>query len=108
MPETQAGLLECMEDQQVTIDSNLQDANPRVHRKLIIVMEKLSELSNEISKELRGKDDKYIILEELADVQLGIYYVQEICGIHYDDLHMAINVKRRRPEHVLGKKEKEQ
>ena len=44
-------------------------------RNLIIVREELSELSKEISKELRGQGDKYNILEELADVPLGIYYV---------------------------------
>ena len=60
-----------------SIKSNLRDGNPRGHRNLIIVMEELSELIKEISKELRGKGDKYNILEELADVQLGIYYTQE-------------------------------
>ena len=32
-------------------------------------------------------------LEELADVQIGIYYVQEICGITNEELQKAINVK---------------
>lgn len=64
-------------------------------------MEELSELSKEISKELRGHGDRYNILEELADVQLGIYYVQEICGINNDDLHKAMNVKMKRLDGVL-------
>lgn len=64
-----------------SIDSNLNDGNPRGHRNLIIVMEELAELGQAISKELRGKGDYHNILEELADVQLGIYYVQEICTL---------------------------
>lgn len=84
-----------------SVDSNLPDGNPRGHRNLIIVMEELSELSKEISKELRGKGDNINILEELADVQLGIYYVQEICKINNEDLHKAMNVKMKRLEDVL-------
>ena len=84
-----------------SVDSNLSDGNPKGHRNLIIVMEELSELSKEISKELRGKGDKTNILEELADVQLGIYYVQEICKINNKDLHKAMNVKMKRLEDVL-------
>jgi NTP pyrophosphatase (non-canonical NTP hydrolase) len=84
-----------------SVDSNLSDGNPRGHRNLIIVMEELSELSKEISKELRGKGDSTNILEELADVQLGIYYVQEICNITNKDLNKAMNVKMKGLEKVL-------
>lgn len=91
-----------------SIDSNLHDGNPRGHRNLIIVMEELSELSKEISKQLRDKGDQYNILEELADVQLSIYYVQEICGVNNDDLHKAMNIKMRRLEEVLNNKGKYQ
>lgn len=84
-----------------SIDSNLSDGNPRGHRNLIIVMEELSELSKEISKELRDKGDRINILEELADVQLGIYYVQEICNIKDEELQKAINVKTKRLESIL-------
>ena len=72
-----------------SINSNIGDGNPRGHRNLIIVMEELAELTKEISKELRGKGDIVNLTEELADVQLGIYYVQEIVGI--DDE----NIKKR-------------
>lgn len=47
-----------------------------------------------------------ICAEELADVQLGIYYVQEICGIATDDLHKAMNVKMKRLEKIMAKKGK--
>ncbi len=84
-----------------SIDINLQDGNPRGHKNLIIVMEELSELSKEVAKELRGKGDYYNILEELADVQLGIYYVQEICKISNDELQKAINIKMKRLENGI-------
>ena len=67
-------------------------------------MEELAELSKEISKELRGKGDEISILEELADVQLCIYYIQEICGISNDALCKAINVKTARLSDVLKNK----
>lgn len=85
-----------------SVESNLKDGNPRGHRNLIIVMEELAELSKEVSKELRGKGDHANILEELADVQLGIYYVQEICKIDDDELHKAMNIKMKRLEGVLN------
>lgn len=84
-----------------SIDSNLSDGNPRGHRNLIVVMEELSELSKEISKELRGKGDKFNITEELADVILGIFYVQEICGISDDMLCKAVNIKVDRLQSIL-------
>ena len=91
-----------------SVDSNLKDGNPRGHRNLIIVMEELSELSKEVSKELRGKGDQYNILKELADVQLSIYYVQEVCGIKDEDLHKAMNIKMKRLEDILYEKGKYQ
>lgn len=87
-----------------SIDCNLKDGNPRGHRNLIIVMEELAELAQAVSKELRGKCDHYNLLEELADVQLCIYYVQEICNISDDDLSKAMNVKLNRLDEVLSKR----
>lgn len=84
-----------------SIESNIHDGNPRGHRNLIIVMEELAELAKEISKELRGKGDYINILEELTDVQLGIYCVQEICGIETDKLHKAMKIKMSRLSNVL-------
>lgn len=84
-----------------SIKSNIHDGNPIGHKNLIIVMEELAELTKEISKELRGKGDYINILEELADVQLGIYYVQEICGIETDKLHKAMKIKMSRLNDVL-------
>lgn len=76
-----------------SIDSNIGDGNPRGHRNLIIAIEEMAELQKELSKELRGKGDITNIVEELADVKLGILWVQEVCGIDDKDLNKAMNVK---------------
>lgn len=84
-----------------SINSNLIDGNSRGHRNLIIVMEELAELAKEISKELRGKGDIVAITEELADVLLGIYYVQDIVNISDDDIQIAMTIKMNRLQSVL-------
>ncbi len=86
------------------IDANPNKANPRGHNNLIIVMEELAELSQAVAKKLRGKGDYNSILEELADVQLAIFYVQEICGIQDDELNRAINVKVDRVKETVESK----
>ena len=87
-----------------SIDSNLPDGNPRGHYNLIIVMEEMGELIQQVSKQLRSKGDRYNILEEVADVELCLYYILEICGIGMDELNQAINVKADRLNNVLNEK----
>ena len=87
-----------------SIDSNLADGNPRGHRNLIIVMEELAELSQQVSKAIREKENYYELLEELADVQIGIYYIQNICNVSDDALKSAINVKIENLDEKLNEK----
>lgn len=93
---------ECLDRSQIekitvdSIESNASDGFPKGHRNLIIVMEELAELTQEISKELRGKEDPIGLLEELADVALGIIYVQKVIGIPDDVLQKAMSVKMTR------------
>jgi NTP pyrophosphatase (non-canonical NTP hydrolase) len=84
-----------------SINSNLIDGNPRGHRNLIIVMEELAELSQEVSKSLRNKEDINALLEESADVVLCIKYIQEIFGITDDELNRAVSVKVERMSNVI-------
>lgn len=86
-----------------SIESTMDDGNPRGHMQLIISMEELSELQKELSKELRGKGNHYDILQELADVSLCLHYVQNICEISDDDLNRAINVKNHHLNEILQK-----
>lgn len=86
-----------------SIEANSVDRAPRGSRNLIIVMEELAELSQQVSKQLRGNCNKFDLLQELADVQLCIYYIQEICNINDKQLQDAMVVKSNRVEEGLIK-----
>ena len=84
-----------------SIESNIEDGNPRGHRNLIIVNEELAELAKEISKELRGKGDRWDTLQELADVIICTNYIKDICGFSEQEVNRAINVKINNLENEL-------
>lgn len=73
----------------------------------IIVMEELAELSQELSKAIRGKGNRIDLIEELADVYLGVKYVQEIFDISDETLARAANVKLYRQNERNGFENKE-
>ena len=52
-------------------------SRPSGHHNLDIVKEECAELIQELSKYTRGKGDHYNTLQELADVCIGIRYVQK-------------------------------
>lgn len=81
--------------------SEADSSNPRGHRTLIIVTEELAELAQEVSKKLRGRNNYYNLLEEMADVQLGLYYLQNICGISDEELQKAIGIKAERVDKIV-------
>lgn len=60
---------------------------------LAVVIEEMSELTQELTKMLRGKGDMTGLLEELADVQIGTLLVMRMFNISEDDLNRAIQVK---------------
>lgn len=76
-----------------SIESSDSNGFPKGHQNLIIVMEELAELTQEISKTLRGKGDYIGLVEELSDVALGIIYVQQVVGISDEILQKAMSVK---------------
>lgn len=88
-----------------SIESLSHDGYPRGHRNLIIATEELAELTQEITKHLRGKGDYYNILQELADVRIVLWYVQEVCGINEEELNKAVNVKIHRLQGKLERGE---
>lgn len=71
---------------------------------LIIVMEEFNEVAMEVSKHIRGKDNKIELLEELADAYLSIKYVQCVCGISDEELNKAINIKSQYQKNRNNKK----
>ena len=60
---------------------------------IIIVIEELSELTKELTKALRDKGSVVGIVEELADVSLGIDYIKEIFDITDKELEYARSIK---------------
>lgn len=86
-----------------SINSNSDDKNFKGYNNLIIVMEELSELSQAIAKELRGKGNSVNTLEETADVCISLYYIKEIFNISDDDLYKAIKVKMDRVKENLDR-----
>ena len=67
--------------------------NPRGHKNLIIVMEEMAELSQQVSKNIRGVGDRMDLIQELADVQISIYTIEEVLGITSEELEKAMAVK---------------
>ena len=63
---------------------------------LVVAMEEFAEVSQEVSKYIRGKGNKTALTEELADAMISIRYVQLICGISDKDLYRAMNAKLTR------------
>lgn len=61
-------------------------------------------LSKEVSKHIRERGNNVSLIEEIADVSLGLIYLQEICGITTEDIYKAMNVKTDRLEKVLNDK----
>lgn len=86
-------------------DANSVPDKPRGRYLLIVVMEECAELIQAISKTMRAKQtDKYNLLEEMADVQICIWYLQEIFDIETNDLYKAINVKIDRLDKTIKEK----
>lgn len=68
-------------------------ASSNSDRQLLIAMEELAELSQEISKFLRGKGDRIGLLEELADVSIVLRHTKRILHITEEELNKAMCVK---------------
>jgi len=59
-------------------------------------MEELAELSQQVSKKLRGKENAVELLEEMADVSICLEMLRYMSNIPKYQLNDAINVKLRR------------
>lgn len=63
---------------------------------LVVALEEMSELSKEITKALRGKYNEIGMIEEIADVMVGIEYIKNLYNISQSDIDRAIKVKIKR------------
>lgn len=70
---------------------------------LITAGEEVAELTKEVSKYVRKRNNVLQITEEIADVILVIENVKLNCGITDEDVAKALNVKVERIEEALDK-----
>ena len=73
-------------DNMINFTSSKDQNNERGHRNLIIAMEELSELTKEISKSLRGEQDRMGLMEEIVDVEHVILTLCNVFNISDDEL----------------------
>ena len=71
-------------------------------------MEEGAELQVELSKHICGQGDRMHLLEEMADVYISLWIIQEVFDIPTDDIDKAIDVKLKRNEfrHQARKEQK--
>ena len=67
----------------------------------IICMEELAELQQQISKHLRGKKDRYSLLEEMADCYICLRLLALMYRFSDDEVGKAIGVKVQREKERL-------
>lgn len=67
---------------------------------LIIAIEELSELQKELTKNLRGYDNKKHIVEEIADVQLVLEELKEYFKISQEDIYKVKLKKIKRTKRL--------
>lgn len=62
-------------------------------RVYVISMEECAELSQVLSKLLRGNCDKHKLIEEIADVEICLEYIKDLQNISEEDINKAKNIK---------------
>ena len=62
----------------------------------MVCMEELSELTQAISKEIRGKDNRSNLVEEMADVLICIEILKQVFEITDEDIDSWIKYKQER------------
>lgn len=69
-----------------------------------VVIEEMAELTQELTKMLRGRDNRTGVVEELADVQLCVWVTMKMLGITDKEINQAIQVKSDRQKNKKCKK----
>lgn len=75
--------------------------------KCTIAMEEFAELQQEVSKQIRGCDDRFGLLEEMADAYICLEFLKSIFHISESDVLRAIDVKLKREDDNLKHAEAE-
>ena len=63
---------------------------------LVVCMEELSELTQAISKEIRGNDDRNNLVEKMADVIICLEILKQVFEITDEDIDSWIKYKQER------------
>lgn len=63
---------------------------------LVVCMEELSELTQAISKEIRGRGDRSNLVEEMADVIICLEILKQVFEITDEDIDSWIKYKQER------------
>lgn len=61
-----------------------------------VSVEEFAELQQQVSKQLRGFDDKMGLIEEMADAYICLQFLESIFDIDKDMLKKAVDVKLKR------------
>lgn len=69
---------------------------------MIVAMEEMSELTKELSKNIRGFNNRDAIIEELADVYVCLMELEIIHQIKIQDLIEMVNAKIERLEERMN------
>lgn len=64
--------------------------------KCTIAMEELAELTQQISKQIRGYNNRIGLLEEMADVYICMEHLKLLFNLKDDEVQKAIDVKLER------------
>lgn len=64
--------------------------------KCTVAMEEFAELTQQISKQVRGYNDKIGLLEEMADAYICLEFLKSIFDISPEELQKAMDVKLQR------------
>lgn len=57
--------------------------------KCTIAMEEFAELQQQVSKQIRGYDDRIGLLEEMADAYIGLEFLKSIFNISEEDMQKS-------------------
>lgn len=84
------------EERSEIVQHMIEDRAWRMHATK--TMEECAELQVELSKHICGQGDRMHLLEEMADVCISLWIIQEVFDIPTDDIDKAIDVKLKRNE----------
>ena len=94
------------EERNEIVQHMIEDRAWRMHATK--TMEECAELQVELSKHICGQRDRMHLLDEMADVYISLWIIQEVFDIPTDDIDKAIDVKLKRNEfrHQARKEQK--